>query len=146
MPRKKNTEDMGFRDSIVEEVKTQLRGGLRKVTNGEVILSPQVDIREEEEAFQMRFLVPGLDPTALKVVVQQDELVIEEAKSDEEPKEKPAGTVILEEIEKGRYYRKFRLTDDIDHDGVSASLSNGILSVTLQKGEPVEKKAPKKKK
>ena len=131
MPRKKKTEAGTFRDSVVEEVKTQLRGGLRKVTKGEVILAPPVDIVEDAEAFHLEFSVPGLSPEDLKVTVQENELIIEEEKKDDPP-EKREG-IILEEIEKGRYYRKFKMTDDIALDDIAASITLGVLSLTLTK-------------
>ena len=131
MPRKKTTETNTFRDSVVEEVKTQLRGGLRKVTKGEVILAPTVDILEDEEAFHLEFSVPGLNPEDLKVTVQENELIIEQERKDNPPEKKEG--IILEEIEKGRYYRKFKITDDIALDGIVASMSLGLLTLTLTK-------------
>jgi len=131
MPRKKKIEADTFRDSVVEEVKTQLRGGLRKVTKGEVILAPTVDIMEDAEAFHLEFSVPGLKPEDLKVTVQENELIIEQERKDDPPEKKEG--IILEEIEKGRYYRKFKLTNDIAYDGIAASMSLGLLTLTLTK-------------
>jgi len=39
----------------------------------------------------------------------------------------------LEEIEKGRYLRKFRLTSEINNEGISAVLEDGVLTVNLPK-------------
>ena len=136
MPRKKTTESGTFRDSVVEEVKTQLRGGLRKVTKGEVILAPTVDIREDAEAFHLEFCVPGMKPEDLKVTVQENELIIEQERKDDPPEKKEG--IILEEIEKGRYFRKFKMTDDIALDGIVASMSLGLLTLTLKKKEAEE--------
>jgi HSP20 family protein len=50
------------------------------------------------------------------------------------------GQVLLTEYRLGSYFRNFRVTDAVDADKISASMSNEVLKVTLPK---IEKAVPK---
>jgi HSP20 family protein len=52
-----------------------------------------------------------------------------------------AGESLLLEYKQGSYFRSFRVTDTVDAGKIAASLSNGVLKVTLPKHE---KAMPKK--
>ena len=42
-----------------------------------------------------------------------------------------AGTVVHEEYKVGDFLRSFILSDEVDHDRISARLNNGVLRVEL---------------
>ncbi len=138
MPKKKKKEESNtFKKSLQEELPSHLKGGLRKVVNEEVILSPPVDICENKNDYVLVFNMPGMKNENVDVKVIDNELYIEEEKGKKRTKKRNA---ILEEIEKGRYFRKFRLTSEINNEEISAVLEDGVLTVNLpkRKGEKEE--------
>ena len=135
MPRKKKEEKPNFRTSVTEEIPGQLRGGLRKVAKGEVLLSPTVDILEKDDKYVLTFQVPGLPKDDLLVKVVGEELIVEQRPPEEKPAKPKKKEIVVEEIEKGRYHRSFKVTDDLDLQSVQATLSNGVLIVELPKRE-----------
>lgn len=131
MPKKKKKEESNtFKKSLQEELPSHLKGGLRKVVNEEVILSPPVDICENKNDYVLTFNMPGMKNKNVEVKVINNELYIEEKKGKKRTKKRNA---ILEEIEKGRYFRKFRLTSEINNEKISAVLEDGLLTVNLPK-------------
>ena len=78
MPRKKKEEAPSFRASVGEQIQGQLRGGLRKVSDDEVILSPFVDILERDDGYTLTYQVPGLQKEDLVVKVVGEELIVEQ--------------------------------------------------------------------
>lgn len=133
MPRKKKAEEtkVSFKESIKKEMQTELKGGLTKVVNKEVILAPPVDIYDNKEDYLLVFLMPGLKNGNISIEIADNVLTVEE-KRDKKKAAKPKN-LILEEIEKRRYYRKFKLTNDIDEKKISALMEDGIVKVTLPK-------------
>jgi HSP20 family protein len=54
-----------------------------------------------------------------------------------------AGEALLSEYRKGSYFRSFRVTDFVNAGEIAASISNGVLKVTLPKHEKaIPKKIP----
>ena len=139
MPKKKKAEeDNSFKKSLLEEIVTHLKGGLRKVVKKEVILSPEVDVYDDGDNYRLVFSMPGIKKKDVEVRVIENELYIEQKK--EEKKKVNRKNIIVEEIEKGRYFRKFKLTPEIDYEKIEANLEDGVLTVSLPK---VKKKKEK---
>lgn len=99
--------------------------------NEEVILSPSVDIQENNNDYVLVFNMPGMKSENIEVKVIDNELYIEEKKKGKKRTKKK--NTIFEEIEKGRYFRKFRLTSEINYEEIVANLEDGILTVNLPK-------------
>lgn len=132
MPKKKKKEENNtFKKSLKEELPSHLKGGLRKVVNKEVILSPSVNIYENKDDYVLVFNMPGMKKKDIEVKVIENELYVEEKKK--EKKRAAKRNSILEEIEKGRYFRKFRLTPEINYEKIAANLEDGLLTVNLPK-------------
>jgi HSP20 family protein len=132
MPKKeKSSQNESFKKSLKEELPTHLKGGLRKLMDNEIILSPPVDIYEEKNNYVLIFSVPGMKREDIEVKIIEDKLIVEEKKvEDKKTKKKNA---IVEEIEKGRFFRKFKLTSEIDNEKIKANLDDGLLTVNLPK-------------
>ena len=133
MPRKKKEEAPSFRASVGEQIQGQLRGGLRKVSDDEVILSPFVDILERDDGYTLTYQVPGLQKDDLVVKVVGEELIVEQRRPEKKPAKPKKKEIVLEEIEKGRFHRSFTVTDDLNLESLRATLVNGILTVEVAK-------------
>ncbi len=103
------------------------------------VLSPAVDITEEEGAFKVTAEVPGLAEKEIQVSLSGDTLTIKGEKRQE--REEKGKNRYLSERSYGEFQRAFSLPADVDREKIEAAFANGVLTVTLPK---TVKAAPKK--
>lgn len=127
---------------IIEKAKEELsemKDKASKVLNRkdepetEKYLVPATDIYETELDIKLVADMPGVKKENLKVVVKNDELLIE-------GKVEPwvnGDKLLYSEIYHYNYKRSFILSDTIDKDKIGAKMENGVLYVTLPKEEKV---------
>jgi len=94
----------------------------------------RVDVREEDDSFELTTAVPGLSADDLNIQVLENVVRIEGeyATSD--------GEHLLRELPEGKFIRTLRLPSDVDADKVEAKIKNGILSLSLPKVESARPK------
>jgi HSP20 family protein len=101
--------------------------------------SPAVDIYSTETELVLMADVPGVQSDQVEVDLRDDVLSI----LGKVPAESGPGESLLAEYRTGNYFRTFRLTDDIDRGKITASLSDGVLKLTLPKAaKAVPRKIP----
>ena len=95
---------------------------------------PDVDIREDEHALRLWADMPGVTQDQVEVDLHNNVLHLEGRVS---PQEYEGLTPVYTEYNVGNYLRHFTLTNaqHFDRDQISARLVNGVLEVTLPKGE-----------
>ena len=104
----------------------------RAVQNRERTLG--INIREEDEAYVLSALVPGLNAEDLNIQVLEDVVRIEgEYKADEQ-------SYLVHELPSGSFQRTLRLPTVIDADHVQAEVADGVLTLTLPKAESARPK------
>jgi len=96
------------------------------------------DIVEDEKEVKMRFDMPGLARDEVKVMVEDDTLVIRGEHKKEEGAEGD-GDGWWKERSVSSYDMRLALPDECDKSKVRAELKNGVLLVTVPKTE-VERK------
>jgi len=93
-----------------------------------------VNIREEDDAYVLSALVPGLKADELNIQVLEDVLRIEgEYKLDE-------SEYLLQELPHGSFKRTLRLPSAIEADHVEAKITDGVLTLKLPKAESARPK------
>jgi len=93
-----------------------------------------VNVREEEDAYMLSALVPGLTADELNIQVLDDVVRIEgEYKADET-------AYLLRELPNGTFSRTLRLPTVIEADQVEARITDGILTLRLPKAESARPK------
>ena len=92
---------------------------------------PAVDIIEHKDRFVVRADVPGVDPAAIDVGMDNGVLSVSGERSAEDRSD--ADGVQRYERVSGRFYRRFSLPETADADGVTARSSNGILEISIPK-------------
>ena len=93
-----------------------------------------VNIREEDDAYILSALVPGLKADDLNIQVLEDVLRIEgEYKLDE-------NEYLLQELPHGIFKRTLRLPTVVDADHVEAKITDGVLTLKLPKAESARPK------
>lgn len=92
----------------------------------ELYAVPPVDIFEKEGAIVLTADLPGVKPEGLSVNLDNGILTIEGKTTGT-----GGGTYLTKEFEPASFYRRFRVTDEIDEAGIRAGLKNGVLTLTL---------------
>ncbi|KAG0562153.1 hypothetical protein KC19_9G121800 [Ceratodon purpureus] len=93
------------------------------------------NVKEDDDAFRLRFDMPGLGKDEVKVYMEDGDLVIKgEHKEDhkEDKEERPAART--------SYYTRMKLPEDVKTEEMKAELKNGVLQLVV----PKSKEAPKK--
>jgi len=93
-----------------------------------------VNVREEDDAYVLAALVPGLKSEDVNIQVLDDVLRIEgEYKQDETQ-------YLMQELPSGSFTRTLRLPAAIDADSVEAKITDGVLTLRLPKAESARPK------
>lgn len=93
-----------------------------------------VNIREQDDAYVLSALVPGLNAEDLNIQILEDIVRIEgEYKTDE-------NQYLMQELPHGSFNRILRLPTVIDADNVEAKITDGVLTLTLPKAESARPK------
>ena len=100
--------------------------------------SPSVDILETKDSFVIKAELPGLEAKDVNVSISGDLLIIKGVKKKEE-EEKDEHHYCAERYY-GSFQRTFQLPTGVHGDKVEAKFKNGVLKVTLPKGEEAKKK------
>jgi HSP20 family protein len=105
--------------------------GQEKTRAGRFFL-PGVDIYELDDSIKLWADMPGVKESDVEVTLKEGVLTI-------------IGTVSTEAYEKlsplyteynvGNYFRQFELNEDVDDKHIGALMRNGVLELTLPKGE-----------
>jgi HSP20 family protein len=100
---------------------------------------PAVDIYGTETELVLMADMPGVDPDRVEIDLKNDTLSI----LGKVPTGPAMGQELLGEYRSGHYFRTFRITDDIDRGKIAASISDGVLKLTLPKAaKSVPRKIP----
>ena len=96
------------------------------------VFVPVVDIVETDQALLLISDMPGVDEKGVDVTVEKNILTI----SGRVESEIPNGYKLsYEEYGVGDYERSFTLPNEIDRDGIQATMKDGILKLTLPKAK-----------
>ena len=92
-----------------------------------------VDVREDENAFEISASVPGVPKDDIDVAVEHGVLTIQAKTGDADT---AAGDgYLLRERRAGSFYRALRLSDRVDAAAATSRYADGVLTVTVPKLE-----------
>ena len=100
---------------------------------------PAMDVAERKDAYVVQAELPGLTPEQVDVSFEKNVLTIRgtkpasfDAKSDGELR------IFAAERVSGSFERSVRLPEFVDADRISATFSNGLLTLTVPKAEAAQ--------
>jgi HSP20 family molecular chaperone IbpA len=93
-----------------------------------VLFTPPIDIYETPDGLVLIADLPGVSVKSLDLQVQNNKLTL----LGRVPGQIPANARLLhKEYEEGDFLRSFILSENVDHERVTARLNNGVLEVVL---------------
>ena len=107
--------------------------------NGSSMLMPSIDVSETDKEIEVTVDLPGLERKDVDISLENDVLTIRgekkiESKSDEKAgKDAQDKTYHVAERSYGVFYRVIQLPPGIDPSKVQATMSKGVLKVTIPK-------------
>lgn len=104
-----------------------------RLARAEFSLSPAIDLTEDDKGYAITAELPGLEPGAIDVKVNNGTLTIKGEKSEE--KQEKDANYHLSERRWGSFQRTIRMPDNIDHDKIDAQFSQGVLKIHLPKSK-----------
>jgi len=103
-----------------------------------LVFTPAVDIFETEKEITLLADMPGVKADDLGIDLRENTLTLS---GNVAPVRAADEELLLGEYEYGRYYRQFTLGEMVDQEKIDASLTDGVLRLSLPK---VEKATPRK--
>ena len=104
--------------------------------------APRADIFEQSGGLTIFAEMPGVAENSVEVNLDDDLLLISGDAEKQIPEDEYS--LAYSEYQPGgneHYTRSFVLSDDIDREGISASMKNGMLKLTLPR---IKKRGPRK--
>lgn len=99
------------------------------------VFTPPIDIFETADGLVLRADLPGVSVETLELQIQDNRLTLFGRVRHSVPAE---AVSVHREYELGDFLRSFILSDDVDHDRITAKMSRGVLEVSLPRNEPTE--------
>ncbi len=98
--------------------------------------APEMDLREEEDRYVIRFNISGADKADIDVNIK-DRLLTVSGVTDQQLERKEEGRVLQSERRQGRFTRSITLPGPVDAGGMEARYEKGVLVVTVPKAEDI---------
>jgi HSP20 family protein len=98
-----------------------------------------VNVKENEQAYFLELVAPGLEKEDFKINVEKNMLTISAEKKEET--EHPSGKHIRKEYQFKSFKRSFTVDENIDAENISAKYVNGVLTLNLPKKVEVKEAA-----
>ena len=96
-----------------------------------------VDVREEEDAYLLSALVPGLKADDLNIEIIEDVVTIEGTFAADE------NEYLLRELPQGKFHRSLRMPIELDAEKAEAKIEDGLLTLRIPKAESARPKTIK---
>ena len=103
-------------------------------SQAEQFITPPASVTEIADGYTLEIEMPGVKKDGLEILVQDNELTIIGRRSP------PAveGTLIHRESRPENFRREFEIDPSIDADKISATIDQGLVTLTLPKAEHVK--------
>jgi HSP20 family molecular chaperone IbpA len=108
-----------------------------ETTTGRRIYRPLTDIVETAEGMTLMLEMPGVAAEDVDVTLEKRVLTI---RGKVQPTQPETVQLAYAEYGEGDFERAFTMSEDFDPDKISASVSNGVLTVTLPRAAEAQPK------
>jgi HSP20 family protein len=94
---------------------------------------PALNVGSTPQTLEIYAFAPGVDPSTLEVNLERGLLTISGERKSALPEEGDKAAVHINERFEGAFRRVMTLPEDADPDAVNASMSDGVLHITVQR-------------
>jgi HSP20 family protein len=122
---------------VQETEKREVEESGAERTRDRVAFVPRVDIYEANDSIFVVADMPGVDEGSVDVTLEKDVLTIDGYVG---PVELEEYRLAYAEYRVGDYQRRFTVSDQIDREGIEATMKDGVLRLRLPKAEPTTKR------
>jgi HSP20 family protein len=114
--------------------------GGREANGGSYLAPYAVDVREDGDHIYVEAELPGFKKEEVDITLENQTLTISAERHSEEKQGDPnrgarGGDLLLHERRYTRFLRSFTLPPTVDEQSVNAKLTDGVLTITLNKRE-----------
>ena len=88
----------------------------------------------------MQYAAPGMTKDDFKVSLDEEQNLVVELEKAEQKEDDNNGVFLRREFSFSNFQQKLILPEDVDHEKISASVANGVLTVVLPKKNAEEQK------
>jgi len=130
-------------DRLFEDFRSEWENAFMnpRTSPADAVRQPLVDLADTGKEYVVKAELPGVNKDDLNIEVSENSIEIS-AESREEKKEEKKG-YIRRERRYASFYRSIPLPEDVLPDKANAELKEGVLTVTLLKVSPPDKKTKK---
>ena len=102
--------------------------------------APAINVIENEKDYRIEVAAPGMSKEDFNIKLDEDNnLVISmEKKSENKEENKHNGRYLRREFSYSKFQQTMVLPDDVNKEGISASVEHGVLTIVLPKVTPQE--------
>ena len=102
--------------------------------------APAINVIENEKDYRIEVAAPGMSKEDFNIKLDEDNnLVISmEKKSENKEENKQNGRYLRREFSYSKFQQTMVLPDDVNKEGISASVEHGVLTIDLPKVTPQE--------
>lgn len=97
-----------------------------------MLLNPPIDIHESDSGLVLEADLPGVSLETLDLQVEDNKLTLFGRVKPSLPED---ARIVHQEYHVGDFLRSFILSDNVDHERITARLTNGVLRVELPRAE-----------
>ena len=135
---------MTMQTSANQELQEEQEQGLGATDNGTQrrVFAPRSDVYETDEAIVVIAEMPGADQASVNITLEKNVLTINGQAKNSVPE---GYRLALGEYGSGDYERRFALSQAVDRDEITASVKDGILTLTLPKAKEAQPRSIKVK-
>ena len=103
--------------------------------------APAINVIESEKEYKVEVAAPGMTKDDFNIHLSEDnELVITmEKKNENQEEDKENKKYLRREFSYTKFQQALILPDNVEKENISASVSEGVLTITLPKLQPEEK-------
>lgn len=106
------------------------------------VTSPAINVIEKESEYDVEFAAPGMTKEDFTVSIDADENLVINLEKKQNTEDKNAdGHYLRREFSYTKFHQTLLLPDDVNREAITATVQNGVLTVTLpkMKAEEVQK-------
>ena len=96
---------------------------------------PRFEVLNSEDAYRLRADLPGMVKKDVDIEITDDVLTIKGERKNDSINQND-----YSEFTYGKFARSFSLPDDVKHEGIKASMKDGVLALEIPRMEKVDPK------